>query len=719
MPKYNWPKRTDRQVLGKRINRVDGKDKVTGKAKYNSDINLPGMLYAKFLRCPYPHARVTSIDVTAAERIPGVKAIKVIQGPGKEIHWALDDVAVVAAVDETTAEDAIRQIEVQYEKLPHLVNEDNPSKARDHLKTPSEQTTGDPDQAFMEADVIIEGEYGIPVITHCCLEPHGQVIDWKEESMTVYQSTQNVSGMANQYSQPLETSAANIRIFQDYVGGGFGSKFSADSWGLETARLSKKIGRPVRNFLERDAELFVAGTRPSGFAKIKAGAKKDGTLIAWQAESWGTSGLQGGGISMGVLPYVIKPPNVRKKHTGIGTNTGAARAWRAPNHPQTCWLTFAALDDLAAELNMNPLDFYLKNIGLTERPDLYRKQLDKAAELIGWQDKWHPRDNKNTGPVKQGLGLAFHTWGGRGHDSTVKLLIDPDGSVSVSLGTQDLGTGTLTVIAMVAAETFGLPVNAIKVNTGRSPEYPRSGGSGGSTTVGGVCAATRRACQLALEELYPKVAPVLGVKPTMLEARDGKIQVKGNPFKNVSWQQASRRLGVTPLEVTGKNISASRRASEGKLIDSGVGGVQMAEVMVDIETGVVRMKKFVAVQDCGLIVNEKLAESQVYGAMIMGISSALTEERIMDETTGTPLNGNMEFYKLPGLGDIGQLVVHMWQDEEQDARGVIGLGEPPVIAPVAAIGNAVANAIGVRVPRAPFIPRRVLAALEKKGGLYV
>ena len=144
----------------------------------------------------------------------------------------------------------------------------------------------------------------------------------------------------------------------------------------------------------------------------------------------------------------------------------------------------------------------------------------------------------------------------------------------------------------------------------------------------------------------------------------------------------------------------------------------MAEVTVDTETGVVRMKKFVAIQDCGLIINEKLAESQVYGAMIMGISSALTEERIMDETTGTPLNGDMEFYKLPGIGDIGELVVHMWKDKEQDSRGVIGLGEPPVIAPVAAIGNAVANAIGIRVPRAPFIPRRVLAALEKKGGLY-
>ena len=718
MPEYRWPDRNERQILGKRVSRLDGPDKVTGKAKYTSDVNLAGTLHAKFLRCPHAHARVTSIDTSAAESLPGVKAVRVIQGAGKEVQWSLDDIAVVAAVDEATAEDAVRRIVVEYEVLPHLVNEDDPAKAGDHSKPASEQVKGDPDQAFQDADAVVEGEYGIPVITHCCLEPHGQVIDWSGDSLTAYQSTQNISGMANQFAQPLEIPAANVSIVQDHVGGGYGSKFGADSWGLETARLSRETGRPVRNFLERDAELFVAGVRPSGFARIKVGAKKDGSLTAWEAESWGTSGLSGGGISMQVLPYVINPPNVRKKHTGIATNTGAARAWRAPNHPQTCWLTFAALDDLAAKLEMDPLDFYLKNLNLTERPDLYRKQLIRAEELMGWRKKWRARGQETAGPVKQGMGLAFHTWGGRGHNSTARLVIDPDGSVSISLGTQDIGTGTTTVIAMVAAETFGLPVNSIKVNTGRSPDYPRSGPSGGSTTVGGVCAATRRACQLALEELFEKVAPRLGVEPSELEAASGRIRVKGKSFRSLSWKQAAARLGVTPMEVTGRNISASRRASDGKLIDSGVAGVQMAEVLVDTETGVVKMKKFVAIQDCGLIVNEKLAESQVYGSLIMGISSALTEERIMDERSGALLNGEMEFYKLAGLGDIGQLVVEMWKDAEQDARGVIGLGEPPVIAPVGAIGNAVANAIGVRVPRAPFIPRRVLAALEEKGGLY-
>jgi xanthine dehydrogenase YagR molybdenum-binding subunit len=314
--------------------------------------------------------------------------------------------------------------------------------------------------------------------------------------------------------------------------------------------------------------------------------------------------------------------------------------------------------------------------------------------------------------------LGFHTWGGRGHNSEARLTIDPDGSVNVFLGSQDLGTGTRTIIAMVAAETLGLPLGSVKVNLGRAPDYPPSNASGGSTTVGGVSASTRRAAVDALEQLFAKVAPTLGVEPSQLESTGGKIQVKGAAAKNLSWQQATVKLGVTPVSATGKNVSQSNNPADGKLIDSGVGGVQMADVTVDIETGVTKVNKFVAVQDCGLVIDEKLAESQVLGAMIMGVCFSLFEERVMDEVTGRPLNANMEFYKLAGIGDIGDLVVHMWKDDpEQDARGVIGLGEPPANSPAAAIGNAIANAIGVRVPQAPFTPRRVLAALEKKGGL--
>jgi xanthine dehydrogenase YagR molybdenum-binding subunit len=713
MPEYKWPEKSQRNLLGKRVSRLDGPDKVSGKAKYSSDLKLQGMHYARFLRCPYAHAKLISIDTSAAEKSPGVSAVMALKQPGAEIQWALDEVAVVAAVNEHAAEDALNKIVVKYEKLPHLVNEDDLGKAGQQARKPAEQVQGDPDKAFQEAEVISEGEYGIPVISHCTLEPHGQVLEWQDQNLTVYPSTQNVSGMAQQYAQPLQIPIGNVKVRMDHVGGGFGSKFGADTWGPQSAQLAKKAGKPIKTFLEREAELFVAGNRPSAFAKIKTGAKKDGTLIAWQSETWGTGGPTGGGLPVtGVVPYVVNVPNARKKNTAVATHTGAARAWRAPNHPQACYLTFAALEDLAAKLNMDSLDFFIKNIALTgERAELYRKELLKAAELMEWKKKWHPRGDPAPGHIKRGLGLSMHTWGGRGHDSEARITINPDGSVTIDIGSQDLGTGTRTVIGMVAAETFGLPLSAIKVNIGRSPDYPPSGASGGSTTVGGVSSATRRGTLDALDQLFAKVAPSMGTEPAQLEAVGGKVQVKSNPAKSLTWKQAAAKLGVTPIVVSGKN------PGPGNLINSGVGGVQMAEVSVDVETGIVKMEKFVAVQDCGLLINEKTAESQVYGAMIMGICYSLFEERVMDDITGRQLNANMEFYKLAGIGDIGELVVHMWQDPEQDSRGVIGLGEPPVVSPAAAIGNAVANAIGTRVSRAPFIPERVLAALEKKGGL--
>lgn len=710
MAEYKWPEPEKRTLIGKRISRVDGPLKVSGKAKYSYDINRPGMLYGKMLRCPHAHARVVSIDTSAAEKMPGVKVVHIIQDAGKEIQWAGDDVVGVAAVDEPTAEDAIRAIKVQYEVLPHLVIDTDPKAAGDMAKPAAATTIGDPDKAFAEAEAVSEGFYGLPMITHCCLEAHGMITEWEDEkNLLVHPSTQNVSGTASQMATPLEIPAANIHVQQDHIGGGFGSKFGPDSWGIECARISKKAGgKPVKLFLERNAELMVAGARPSAYARVKIGAKKDGTIVAWQSDSWGSGGPGGGGSPP--IPYIFNIPNQRKQHTAIANNIGSARAWRAPNHPQACLITMSALEDAAAQLNMNPLDLFLKNIELTgPRAQIYRDELKIAAELIEWEKNWHPRGDKTAGPVKRGLGLSIHTWGGGGHPSDCDITIQPDGSIELKMGTQDLGTGTRTAINIVAADTFGLPLNAVKVMIGDN-HFPVSGPSGGSTTIGGVSASSRRAALDALDQIFAKAAPALNAQLADLEAAGGTIRVKNDPSRSMTWAQACSKLGGMPITVRGKN------PGPGKLNDQGVGGCQIADVSVDVETGVVKMNKMVAVQDCGLIIDLKTAESQVYGALIMGVAYSLYEEKIMDQQTGRMLNPNMEFYKLAGIGDIGQLVVHMMTGKGYDERGTIGLGEPPVISPGAAISNAVANAIGVRVPTLPLTPDRVLEALEKKGG---
>src|SRR5215472_10072039 len=507
--KYEWPAAEQRTLIGKRLSRVDGPEKVSGRAKYTYDLHRPGMLYGKVVRCPYPHAKVVSVDTSAAEKMPGVAAVHVVQGPGTEINWAGDDIAVVAAVDEAAAADAARAIKVEYEPLPYFIDDftqpvnavedTGPLSQRDVItmfnnqvpepqiidrvqkrglsfkvsdqmvtqmrdnkvgegliaalqaapvkeaqKTTSayrkeaEQIKGDPDAAFKESEVISEGIYGCPVITHCCLESHGSISEWEnDDHLFVHISTQNVSGVSGEYVGVLKIPAANVHVHQDHIGGGFGSKFSADRWGIYTAQVSKKAGgKPVRVMLERDAELTLAGCRPSIWARVKVGAKKDGTLLAWQSDSWSTGGPGGGGAPP--MPYVINIPNQRKQHVAVLTNIGPARAWRAPNHPQGCLVTMSAIEDLAAKLNMDPLDLMLKNIQLAAPPTdtynrvgTYRDELNIAADLIGWKKNWHPRGQGGSGPVKRGLGVAIHTWGGGGHASICAVTIRPDGSVEL------------------------------------------------------------------------------------------------------------------------------------------------------------------------------------------------------------------------------------------------------------------------------------------------
>ncbi|MDP9122736.1 MAG: molybdopterin-dependent oxidoreductase, partial [Acidobacteriota bacterium] len=536
----SWPNAASRRLMGTRISRLDGPDKATGAAKYTYDLIRPGMLYAKVVRCPHAHARVTRLDVAAAQKMPGVKAVKVVQGAGSEIQWALDEVAIVVAATEEQAEDAARAVVVEYAVLPHFVTEEDLPRAP-KVDPGQEQTEGDPDKAMAGAAVRIKGFYGLPVVAHNCLEAHGQICEWNgPEQLTAYCSTQAVSGVATQFAESLKIPASNVRVITQYMGGGFGSKFSADRWGIECAQLARQVGAPVKLMLERAPELTVAGDRPSAYAHVEVGAAADGTVTAWISKSWGSGGLGGSGSPP--IPYIWKIPNLRHQHSSVPTNTAASRAWRAPNHPQACFVTMSALDDLAAALKLDPLDFYRKNLTLTGRlARFYDEELAVGDRLMGWKERWRPAGT-GRGTMRQGLGLAMHTWGGRGHASNCEVTIYPDGAVRAKISTQDIGTGTRTVVAIVLAETLGLPLAAVKVSIGDSL-LPTSGGSGGSTTVGGVSASTRRAAGNALGRLFEKAAPKLGTAPDQLEAVDGQVRVKGMPGRSLTWRQAAAALG--------------------------------------------------------------------------------------------------------------------------------------------------------------------------------
>lgn len=728
MVEYVWPDREHTALLGKSHDKVDALAKCTGAAKYSYDIAPERLLLARALGCPLAHCKVKSIDTSAAENVKGVVAVRAMKKEGDEIFWEGDLIAVVAGESEGAVAEGLAAIKADYEPLDVFVNEADLSAAESAKRTAKSggkvQLKKEPDdddkdfeekelaRLFKEAAAVVEGHYGIQAITHMCLEPHGSTCDWNDGKLTAHLSTQNVSGTAGQFATPLKLTANDVTVHCDYIGGGFGSKFAADRWDLVAAQLSKDLGRPVKLMLDRDLELKNAGCRPSGFADVKIGADKDGLVTVWDSHHWSTGGWGGAPLPQDQVPYVLVPANFRRRVTNVKTNASPQRAWRAPNHPQACALSQTAVDDIAAKLGLDSYDVFMRNLANAPeaRAATYAEEMKIAAKLMDWKSKWHPHGKGGKqGSVVSGLGMALHTWAGGGHGSSCLVKIHPDGGVEAFLGSQDLGTGTRTVIALVLAETFGLPLEAVKVNIGSS-KFPASGPSGGSTTVGGVSESSRHAALDALDKLNKLVADKLQVPAENLVARDRRIFDNDHPDKGLSWKEACSLVGMNALEVTARGAPGPKS----KLSSSGVGGVQMAEVAVDRETGVVRMKKFVTVQDMGMVINRKTAESQIYGAMIMGIAYALFEERILDPKTGKFVNAEVADYKLPRLGDIGELVVEIYEPDSERARGVIGLGEPPVIGPGAAISNAVCNALGVRVPVLPLTPKRVLDTLKAR-----
>ena len=703
--KYTWPEKPT--LLSTRVLRLDGPDKVAGRARYTYDINRPGMIYGRVVRSPYPHARVTSIDLAAAQKAPGVKAVVAYRNPGDEVHYQGDPVAAVAADTEERARDAARLVRVRWEPLPHVSIEAQAmdaaapkwSTTQENTRPGVRQETGNLETGFNDAAHVVEQTYSTHVITHVCLETHGTVCEWDGDKLTAWVSTQGVHQCAQGYAQALGIPQANVRVITQYMGGGFGSKFAPDSQGIICAKLAKLANAPVKLMLDRKEEHLDTGNRPSAFAHIRAGVSAEGKLTAFDGRSWGTGGAGAG--SNFPLPYLYQFPNRKRVHTDVYINAGQQRAMRAPGHPQGCFLTEILMDELADRVKIDPVEFRIRNAPPIAPNAQWIKYFQEGARRFGWE-KRHPTGDPTPGPIKTGMGVSAHLWGGAGRGSTAHVDINPDGSVVVKCGTQDLGTGTRTIVTIVAAETLGVPMNAITTEIGDT-QYPFSGGSGGSTTAASVSPAIRVTCTDALNQLFAKVAPTVGVQADDLVAEGGRIRGATDASKSLAWKDACKLLGTEPISVDGK--------WQDGLSGAGTSGVQFSEVTVDIETGIVRIKRILAMQDCGLIVDRLTAESQVYGGVIAAINFALYEDRLLDRVTGQMVNPNMEFYLLAGMSDVPQIDVVL---NNMPERGVIGIGEPPTVSTASAIANAVRNATGATIRSLPLHPHKVLAAIEQQ-----
>jgi xanthine dehydrogenase YagR molybdenum-binding subunit len=710
------------RLIGKDTKRIDGKKIVTGKAPYTQDIKLRGMLIGKILRSPHAKAEVVSIDLDAAKSMPGVKAaIPMIRG---NIFYAGQMVAAVAAKDEKTAEKALDLIKAEYKPMPFVVSEE---KAREegapqvHEKRPNVEerrgySRGDVEDGFNKADVVIERTYKTAVEIHQPTETHSSIAKWQGERLTIWDSTQAIHSVRDQLARVLQIPATRITVIKKYMGGGFGSKLGLNEQTVAAAMLAKETNRPVKVMLTRKANSLCVGNRPSTFQAYKGGVKKDGTITALSLLSHTSGGIRGGDRSSEPMIDVHKCDNVKVEDYNIYMNTGPSKPTRAPGLVQGTFGFEGFMDEMANEINMDPLAFRklnytTKNRGGTGIP-YSSKGLDKAYEMGAKEIGWNKRNKvpgDGNGRIRRGIGMAAGIWWGAGSPGTLAdVKLHPDGSVEAICGTQDIGCGTRTHMAVVAAETLGLEPKDITVKLGNS-DYPWAPLSGGSLTTPSVAPAVRDAALKAADHLREMAASKLKIPASRIVFENKKLLENGNPENAISFKEVAgdlRRETVFHGERKG--------LPEGYAYNTF--GAHFAEVEVDTVTGKIKVIKVVAVHDSGRIINKLTAESQVVGGVTQGLSAALFEQRIMDNTTGRMVNPNYRDYKIATSMDIPEIVPLFVDiiDPRINILGNKGLGEPPRIPSSAVIGNAVYNAIGVHIREIPMTPDKVLQALKEK-----
>ncbi len=730
-----WDPSRKFSILGKRVPRLDGKAKATGEARYSIDVRVPGMLYGRILRCPLAAATVRSLDLSAARKMPGVRAVLAIAEPGEKIRFAGQEIAAVAAETPEQAGDALSAIVVAYDPRPFVVGLEEAKKTGAPLvfegKADTKTTAGDVEsrskgvprngnvlgprstekgnveEGFRRADALVEGTYVTQVQTHTALETHGLVARWEGDELTVWASTQGVFGVRDELAETLKIPGSKIRVITEYMGGGFGAKFGPRIEGLTAARLAREAGAPVKLFLDRKEEQLATGNRPSSVQTIKAGATRDGKLTALQLTVYGCGGTNGGTGTSGPIKNIYACDNLKVEEYDVFANSGPSTAMRAPGHPQGAFALEATMDELAKKLGMDPLEFRLKN----DPSSVRREQFRIGAEKIGWKT----RDSRRATPdpaIRRGVGVGAAVWYNTGRPGPrATVTIHRDGSAEVEHGVQDLGTGSWTMVAIVAAEELGLPLERVSVRIGDT-RMPPGPGSGGSTTTPSSAPTVRRAAFQAKQKLASAVADQWKVPADSVVVEGGSISAPGHA---ASWEEACRLL---PRE--GISVTAERAANHEDAWKRFITGAQFAEVEVDTETGKVRVDRIVAVHDCGLVVNALTTESQIQGGVVQGVSYALFEDRVLDRQTGRMVNPDVEQYKIAGALDVPEIeavVVPVW-DGVNNTQST-GIGEPATVPTAAAIANAVSHAVGARIRRIPITPEVVLAAVEEaraKGG---
>lgn len=725
-------------VVGKKTPRIDAYERVTGQAQYTGDVQLPEMLYARVLRSPYPHARIVSIDTSKAEKLPGVKAI--IHHKNAQVPWSSggltakryifnnpvryvgDPVAAVAATDRHIAEDALSLIEVHYEKLPHVLDANealkpnapkiypngNLSVGPGRFSAPIKAEWGDLEKGFKEADRIFEDTYITKHVNNAQLEPRVSAAKWDGGKLTVWASTQGISNCRADIAKNLDLPLSKVRVICKYMGAGFGNKNQCQDLDLMVAVLAKAAGKPVKLEFTREDDFIGLHGRWASEQHYKIGVKKDGTITALELNAVTNVGAyrKSSGELSGTDFY--HAPNFKKLVNPVHTNTVVAANYRAPAYPQSVFGVGSMIDQIAHEMGIDPLEMFLKNRARVFKGKIpfssnaLEECIIEGAKRIGWKEKWR-KAGVTPGPKKHGIGMALGGYPFSLGLGAATIRVNPDGTAHVLVGVTDIGTGAKSTQAIIASEALGIPLNQIQLTSGDTDVTPFSIGESGSRSTSYTGTAVIAAAEDVRRQIFKIAAPRLKAKPEELDLKDGSVFVKSNPSQAIPLKQALKTelIGRATTNPTMKDVAGKSFAAH------------FAEVEVDAFTGHVRITRYVAAHDSGIIINRLTAESQIKGGVVQGIGMALTEELLIDRMTGIPINPDYRDAKVPTHLEIPDVEVIFI--EPYDPYGPFGgkvVGEPPITPAVATVANAIFNATGRRFKELPITPDKILRAVQ-------
>ena len=747
----------DYKAIGTRPVRPDGVDKVTGRANFGADLNLPNMLHGKVLRSPHAHARIKSVDVSRALELDGVYAAisgadfpsgaeGEIQGEGggtvsdlaqnivardKALYHG-HAVAAVAAKTPYIAERALDLIDVDYEVLPAVLEvdaamADDATLINESLHTNGDQSQapsnvagitkferGDVEQALAEAEVVVEGEYRTPTAHQGYIEPHACTATYSEEGKaTIWCCTQGHFDVRSMTASVLGMGVGDLKVIPSEIGGGFGGKTVIYLEPL-AVKLSEVSGRPVKMVMSREEVFRATGPTSATHSRVKVGAKRDGTITAasaWIAyEAGAFPGAPVGPGCMAIFaPYDL--PNFRVEGFDVLVNKPKVAAYRAPGAPQAMYAMESAVDELARELGRDPIDLRLQNAadegtqapyGPTFPPIGMRKCLEAAQA--------HPN---YTTPKGEGVGrgIAAGFWFNIGMQSSAEVRLAEDGTVTVVEGNPDIG-GTRASMCLMAAETLGVPYDTVRAHVGDTESTGFCNVTGGSRTTFATGMAVVQACEDIIAQCKQRAAATWDIDADQVDWTDGEAVPKPGvnvDVKPLSLADIAGNAGRTGGPILGRASLNAQGAGAGF-------SVNMTDVTVDQETGKVDVVSFTAIQDAGTAIHPAYVEGQMQGGAVQGLGWALNEEYVYD-ANGEMENAGFLDYRVPVTSDMPMIDTQIVEvPNPSHPYGVRGVGETPIVAPLSATANAVRDALGFRIPDLPLSPPNVLAAIDAREG---